>query len=209
MENVSSVDRLAPKNDKIIQLYSAQTANGLKVAACLEELSLIKSVSGVAFEYEPHSVDIRHRENLKFLPNGKIPAILDPNGPGGKKVSLFESGAILMYLAEQYHELLPQDPLQRIETMKWLFWGSASVSGIFKQFGFYYKYCPHPMPYCVERYANEVKRLLGVLETHLHDDKLYIMGDMFTIADLSIWPWVYALHENYNDAITVSNLITP
>jgi len=158
------------------------------------------------FDYEAHTVDIRHAENrekqfVEVFPNGKIPSLIDPNGPNGQEVHMFESGAILMYLAERYDALMPKDPIQRLETMKWLFWGSASVSPQFKLFGYYYKYCPHQLPYCIGRYSKECHRLLQTLESHLAFHKgNWVTGGSYSVADIAIWPWVYALEENYGDA---------
>ena len=139
------------------------------------------------------------RENpyLKINPNGKIPSIADHDN------IIFESGACLLYLSEKYHELLPVDHCsERYDVLKWLFFGSTNVSGQFKKFGFFYKYCPHDLPYVVDRYAREVNRLLGVIETQLTThNKHWICGDLYSIADISIWPWIHALHKNYDDCI--------
>jgi GST-like protein len=208
MESINQNARMVVHNPDVIQLYSAATPNGMKVAAMLEELVVLRGLSGEEFNYEPHTVDIRRGENRKesfklINPNAKIPVIRDPHGPTGNRVSVFESGAILLYLAEKFGELLPVDPVLKLETQKWLFFGSSNVSPKFKLFGFYFKYCPHKMPYCLERYAKEVDRLLGVLEHQLSDGKHWIVGNCYTIADLSIWPWVYALKENYDNAAIV------
>ena len=118
-------------------------------------------------------MDLKGRETrigayTKIAPHGKIPAIVDPYGPGDKPICVWESGAILLYLAEKYEELIPcHDPALRIETIKWLFWGSTSLNAQIKAFGFYYKYCHHSLPYCQERYAKEVRRLLAVLDNQL------------------------------------------
>jgi GST-like protein len=170
MESVAKEDRFNVKNPGVVQLYSACTPNGIKAAACLEEIAILRADE--SFSYEAHSVDIRHGENNAkefrlLFPNGKIPAILDFHSFDNKDAKVFESGAILLYLAERYDALLPKDPVLRIETMKWLFWGSSSLSVQFKIFGFYYKYCPHGLPYCINRYSKECHRLLGVLENHL------------------------------------------
>eukprot|EP01032_Pedospumella_encystans_P032998 gene32998-37274_t len=205
MESVSREDRMAVRNPNLLQLYSIATPNGLKVAACLEELIILKDEKGIDFDYEPHSVDIRHGEQKTpefqaLNPNEKIPVLVDPHGDGGNPLKIFESGAILLYLAEKYVELIPLDPLSRVETLKWLFWGSASFSAQTKLFGFYYKYCPHKLPFCVQRYEQEVKMLLQVLNKQLSHGKSYVVGDQYTIADLSIWPWVHALYEVYDNA---------
>ena len=174
-------DRFVVKNPTLIQLYSIATPNGIKAAACLEEIVLLKEAEGIRFDYEPHSVDIRHGENhseefTSLNPTQKIPVIVDPHGPDGQKINVFESGAILMYLAERYGKLLPHDLHHRTETIKWLFWGSASMSAQVKLFGFYYKYSPHALPYCVERYKKAVKELLLALNKQLSHTKHYISG---------------------------------
>jgi len=208
MESTSKANRMVIRYPGVLQLYSVGTPNGIKVHACLEELAFLKGESN--FTYEPHTVDIRHGESrtpefAEISPNQKIPVLVDPTGPGGHTdpVKVFESGAILLYLAEKYDELLPHEAAERVEVKKWLFWGSSAVSNQVKLFGFYYKYCPHSLPYCVERYTKEVKRLLAVLERQLQHQKHWITGDMYTIADVSVWPWIFALHENYDNAALV------
>ena len=147
------------------------------------------------------------KDFLELNPNGKIPVIVDPNGPNGEKVIIFESGAILTYLSDKYHELTPSSPCLKIETTKWLFWASSGFSTQCKTFGFYYKYCHHKLPFCVERHSTECKRLLSVLNYQLGSHgKHWVTGDYYTIADLAIWPWLNALHENYDDAGPVSLL---
>eukprot|EP01041_Mallomonas_annulata_P006702 gene6700-13586_t len=208
MEDLSEQARLAIKNHSVIQLYSAATPNGIKVAAALEEIRQLRSTKE-DFDYEPHTMNLRLGETHKeifsqIFPSGKIPALMDPHGPGGKPIYMFESGAILLYLAEKYHELLPEmDMSLRYEAIKWLFWGSTAVSSQIKLFGFYYKYCPHNLPYCVKRYSTECHRLLDVLNSQLSHGKDWIIGDAYTIADISIWPWIYGLHDNYGDAIKI------
>lgn len=230
MEGTTIEERFAVKNPDLIQLYSIATPNGIKAAACLEELVLLKQ-GDFEFNYEPHSVDIRHAENkteqfTNLSPNQKIPVIVDPHaGNGQQSVKVFESGAILLYLAEKYDELLPHDVVQRAEVLKWLFWGSTGLSSSVKQFGFYYHYCQHSLPYCVARFKKEVTRLLSVLDSQLSHGRNFVTGgkrfyicvlekahyqpsrcaDMYTIADISIWPWIYGLHENYGDAVQVGN----
>lgn len=177
-----------------IQLYSLATPNGQKVSIALEEMGL---------PYNPHTIDIRiddqfSDEFLAVNPNGKIPAIIDPNGPEGKETRVFESGAILLYLAEKTGQFIPKDPIARIETLKWLFFQMAGVGPMFGQFGHFYKYgtdqCDHPYP--VTRYSNETKRLLGVLDKQL-SDKPYLIGDDYTIADIATFPWVSCLDQFY------------
>jgi GST-like protein len=170
-----------------IQLYSTPTPNGVKVSIMLEETGLA---------YEPHFIDIGKNETwipeyLALNPNGKIPAIIDPNGPGGKPLALFESGAILLYLAEKTGQLLPSDPAMRYETIQWVFFQMAAVGPMFGQLGFFHKFAGREIEdkRPLERYRNESKRLLGVLETRL-DSRDWIMGPDYTIADISLLGWV-------------------
>ena len=151
------------------------------MAIALEELSSLRSLEK-DFRYEPHTVHIRGAENHKpeyksICPNEKIPALKDPKGPNGTEIVLWESGSILLYLAEKYKELLPADPVQRYECINWLFWASTGLSTQVKSFGFYYKYCTHKMEYCIHRHQKEVSRLLEVLETQFKKhNKHFIMG---------------------------------
>jgi GST-like protein len=177
-----------------IQLYSLPTPNGVKVSAMLEETGLA---------YEPHLVrfDTNDQTSLEFLsifPNNKIPAILDPNGPGGKPLALFESGAILIYLAEKSGLFLPNDLAQRYETIQWLMFQMGGIGPMFGQLGFFHKFAgkdfedKRPR----DRYAAESRRLLGVLDQHLAN-RAWVMGDDYTIADMSIFPWVNNLINFY------------
>jgi GSH-dependent disulfide-bond oxidoreductase len=170
-----------------LQLYSTPTPNGVKVSIMLEEVGL---------PYEPHFIDIGADETwtpefLALNPNGKIPAILDPDGPGGKPLGLFESGAILLYLAEKTGKLLPADPARRIETLQWVFFQMGGIGPMFGQLGFFHKFAgrEYEDKRPRDRYAKESKRLLGVLEGRL-TDRSWIMGDEFTIADISMLGWV-------------------
>ncbi|MBM6579289.1 glutathione S-transferase N-terminal domain-containing protein [Microvirga sp. BT689] len=178
-----------------IQLYSTPTPNGVKVSIMLEETEL---------PYEPHFINISQNETwipeyLALNPNGKIPAIIDPDGPGGKPFALFESGAILLYLAEKTGQLLPSEPLRRYETIQWVFFQMASVGPMFGQLGFFHKFAGREIEdkRPLERYRNESKRLLGVLETRL-DGRDWIMGDEYTIADISLLGWVRNLVGFYD-----------
>ena len=170
-----------------LQLYSLPTPNGVKVSIMLEEIGL---------PYEPHPIDIGKNESwtpefLSLNPNGKIPAIIDPDGPGGKPVALFESGAILLYLAEKTGKLLPKDPVARIETIQWVFFQMAAIGPMFGQLGFFHKFAGREYedkrPF--ERYRAETQRLLGVLEARLKG-RQWIMGDEYTIADVATIGWV-------------------
>lgn len=166
-----------------LELYSAATPNGIKVAACLEELVARK---GEQISYDPYPINLRKAENRseafgQLNPNKKIPVLVDPCGVSGERTIVFESGAELLYLAEKYNELIPTNGTQRAELLSWLFWGSTILSTQVKLFGFYYKHCPHAIPYCVNRYTKEVNRLLDVLNSHLHDGRQYVMGGRFTV----------------------------
>jgi len=170
-----------------IQLYSLPTPNGVKVSIMLEETGL---------PYEPHLIDIGKNETweaefLSLNPNGKIPAIIDPNGPGGKPIGLFESGAILVYLAEKTGKFLPTDPAARYETLQWVFFQMAAIGPMFGQLGFFHKFAgkDYEDKRPRDRYAAESKRLLGVLEDRLAD-RAWIMGDDYTIADIAALGWV-------------------
>jgi GST-like protein len=173
-----------------LQLYSVPTPNGVKVSIMLEEIGL---------PYEPHFVDIGKNETwtpefLSLNPNGKIPAIVDPDGPGGEPFGLFESGAILLYLAEKTGKLLPTDAARRYETVQWVFFQMAAVGPMFGQLGYFYKFAGREIEdkRPLDRYAQESKRLLGVLEGRLAA-RPWIMGDDFTIADVSLLGWVRGL----------------
>ena len=170
-----------------LQLYSLPTPNGVKVSIMLEETGLA---------YEPHLVDIgknetRTPEFLSLNPNGKIPAIVDPDGPGGAPLGLFESGAILLYLAEKTGKLLPSDAARRYETIQWVFFQMAAIGPMFGQLGFFNKFAGREIEdkRPLERYRAESKRLLGVLDTRLAG-RDWLMGEDFTIADISCVGWV-------------------
>lgn len=170
-----------------IQLYSLPTPNGVKVSIMLEETGL---------PYEPHLIDIGKNETwspeyLSLNPNGKIPAILDPNGPGGKPLALFESGAILVYLADKAGAFLPTDIAERYQTLQWVFFQMAAVGPMFGQLGFFHKFAgrEYEDKRPLQRYVAESKRLLGVLEGRLAD-RDWIMGDDYTIADIAMLGWV-------------------
>jgi GST-like protein len=170
-----------------IQLYSLPTPNGVKISIALEELGL---------PYEPHRVGFESNDQMtpEFLslnPNNKIPAIIDPQGPGSRPLALFESGAILLYLGEKSGKLVPQDPARRYETIQWVMFQMGGIGPMFGQLGFFHKFAgkdfedKRPR----DRYANESKRLLGVLDKHLRGRK-WMLGDDYTIADIAIFPWV-------------------
>ena len=150
----------------------------------------------IGLPYEPHLVDIGKNESwtpefLALNPNGKIPAIIDPNGPGGRPLALFESGAILLYLAEKSGQLIPRDAAARYETIQWVFFQMANVWPMFGQLGYFHKFAGREIAdkRPLERYRAESQRLLGVLETRLVH-RTWIMGDLYTIADVSLLGWV-------------------
>ncbi|MDH0866980.1 glutathione S-transferase N-terminal domain-containing protein [Mitsuaria sp. GD03876] len=170
-----------------LQLYSLPTPNGVKISIALEELGLA---------YEPHLVSFQTDDQLspEFLslnPNNKIPAIIDPDGPGGEPLPLFESGAILVYLAEKTGRLIPQDPARRYETLQWVMFQMGGIGPMFGQVGFFHKFAgkDYEDKRPRDRYLAESKRLLAVLEQRL-TGRGWIMGDEYTIADIAIWPWV-------------------
>ena len=178
-----------------LQLYSAPTPNGVKVSIMLEETGL---------PYEPHYIDIGANQSwteayLSLNPNGKIPSIVDPDGPGGKPFGLFESGAILLYLAEKTGKFLPVDAAGRYETIQWVFFQMAAVGPMFGQVGFFHKFAgrEYEDKRPRDRYVAESKRLLGVLETRLAN-RQWIMGDDYTIADISLLGWVRNLVGFYD-----------
>lgn len=177
-----------------IQLYSLPTPNGVKVSIMLEETGL---------PYEPHTINIGANETwtpefLSLNPNGKIPAIIDPAGPGGKPLGLFESGAIIQYLAEKSGKFLPQDPARRIETIQWVYFQMASIGPMFGQLGFFHKFAGKDIEdkRPRDRYASESKRLLGVLDSRLQG-RAWLMGDEYTIADIASLGWVRNLNGFY------------
>jgi GST-like protein len=178
-----------------IQLYSLPTPNGVKVSIMLEETGL---------PYEPHlvSFDSNEQKSPEFLslnPNGKIPAILDPHGPGGAPLALFESGAILIYLADKSGLLMPREPAQRHETIQWLMFQMSAIGPMFGQVGFFNKFAgkDYEDKRPLQRYVTESKRLLAVLDRRL-SERAWIMGDDYGIADISTFPWVSNLIGFYN-----------
>ncbi len=177
-----------------IQLYSLPTPNGVKVSIMLEECGL---------PYEPHLVsfdknDQMSPEFLSLNPNNKIPAIIDPNGPGDKPLPLFESGAILLYLADKSGQFIPKNPSEHYETIQWLMFQMGGIGPMFGQVGFFAKFAgstfedKRPR----DRYVAESRRLLGVLEGRLAE-RDWVMGKEFTIADIAIFPWVNVLVNFY------------
>ncbi|GAB2876109.1 glutathione S-transferase N-terminal domain-containing protein [Pseudoduganella ginsengisoli] len=177
-----------------LQLYSLPTPNGVKVSIMLEETGLPYEVHLVSFD----SNDQMSPEFLSLNPNNKIPAILDPNGPDNKPLPLFESGAILLYLAEKTGQLLPHDAAGRYETIQWLMFQMGGIGPMFGQVGFFHKFAgkDYEDKRPRDRYINEAKRLLGVLEQRLQGRE-WIMGSQYTIADIATFPWVRNLVNYY------------
>jgi len=176
-----------PKHTERIQLYSLPTPNGVKVSIALEETGLA---------YEPHLVDFNKNDQtspefLSLNPNNKIPAIIDPDGPGGKPLALFESGAILVYLADKAGKLMPKEPGARYETLQWLMFQMGGIGPMFGQVGFFHKFAgkDYEDKRPRDRYVAESGRLLGVLDKRLAA-RAWIMGDEYTIADIATFPWV-------------------
>ncbi|MZR14181.1 glutathione S-transferase [Maritimibacter sp. DP07] len=194
LEDFEITKRWPATDPSKIQLYSLPTPNGIKVSAMLEETGLA---------YEPHLVNIMEDDQhtpefLSLNPNNKIPAMIDPDGPGGKPMGLFETGAILIYLGEKTGSFLPSDPAEKYETIQWLMWQMGGLGPMLGQFGFFYAFggkdIEDPRPR--ERYIGEAKRLLGVLDKRL-DGRDFIMGSDYTIADIASWPWVRGISSAY------------
>ena len=177
-----------------LQLYSFATPNGVKASIALEELGL---------PYEAHAVRIGQNETwtpeyLSLNPNGKIPAIIDPDGPGGKPLALFESAAILLYLADKTGRLMPTDPAERYEAIQWLFFQMAAIGPMFGQVGFFHKFAgrDYEDKRPLQRYVAEAKRLLGVLEDRLAG-RTWMMGDDYSMVDISLIGWVRNINGFY------------
>lgn len=171
----------------VLQLYSLPTPNGVKVSIMLEETGLA---------YEPHLVSFERNDQfspefLSLNPNNKIPAILDPDGPGGQPLALFESGAILIYLADKTGQLLPRDPARRYEAIQWLMFQMGGIGPMFGQLGFFNKFAGREIEdkRPLNRYVEESRRLLGVLDQRL-EGRDWVMGQEYGIADIAIFPWV-------------------
>ena len=190
-----------PKGKHDLQLHSLATPNGVKVTVMLEELL---EQGHKDADYDAYLINIQEGDQfssgfVEINPNSKIPALMDHSTTPPTRV--FESGAILLYLAEKYGALLPSDPSLRAECLSWLFWQMGSAPYLGGGFGHFYAYAPEKFEYPINRFAMEVKRQLDVLDRQLADRK-FICGDDYTIADIAIWPWYGALHTNilYNAA---------
>jgi len=177
-----------------IQLYSLPTPNGVKASIALEELGLPYEAHLVSFGTD----DQMTPEFMSLNPNNKIPAIIDPDGPGGAPLPLFESGAILIYLAEKTGKLLPADPVDRIHCIQWLMFQMGGVGPMIGQLVHFYKFAADKITdtYPTDRYLNETKRLLNVLEGRLNGRE-FIMGGDYTIADIATFPWIRTIGNPY------------
>ncbi len=188
-------DKELPIGKHPLQLYSLATPNGVKVTVMLEEL-LARGIAGA--EYDAWLIDIGEGDQfgsgfVEANPNSKIPALMDHSTETPTRV--FESGAILLYLAEKFDAFLPSDHSRRTECLSWLFWQMGSAPYLGGGFGHFYAYAPSHIEYCINRFAMEVKRQLDVLDRHLADNQ-FMCGDEYTIADMAIWPWYGALILN-------------
>jgi GST-like protein len=186
-----------PQHPDRLQLYSLPTPNGVKVSIALEEIGL---------PYEPHLVkfdtnDQMSPEFLSLNPNNKIPAILDPNGPDGEPIALWESGAILIYLAQKSSKLIPETASGQFEALQWLMFQMGGIGPMVGQLGFFHKFAgkDYEDKRPRDRYVAETKRLLGVLNTRLQD-RNWVLGELFSIADIAIFPWVRGLVGFYEAA---------
>ena len=169
----------------MIEVYSWATPNGHKIHIMLEEC-------GLAYRAIPVNIGAGDQfapEFLRISPNNKIPAILDPDGPDGEPISIFESGAILLYLAAKTGRFLPADLRGRYRTLEWLMFQMGSVGPMLGQVHHFRLYAPEPIPYAVDRYSNEARRLYGVIDRRLGQSR-YIAADEYTIADIAIFPWL-------------------
>jgi GST-like protein len=197
----ASAKRWPVQHPDRLQLYSLATPNGKKVGIALEELG---------FPYDAHRISIGDGDQFdpEFVainPNSKIPALVDPNGPGGEPIAIFESGAILLYLAEKAGKLIPEDPRGRIEAIEWLFFQMAGVGPMFGQFGHFFAFAKGKTDtYGEERYKTEVIRLLGVLEARLIGRE-YLAGE-YSVADIATVPWIEGLaFYKAHDAVGYDN----
>jgi GST-like protein len=201
-------DKVLPVGEHPLQLYSLGTPNGQKVSIMLEEL-LAAGHTGA--EYDAWYIDIGEGDQfgsgfVEINPNSKIPALLDRSDPDHPQ-RVFESGAILLYLAEKFGAFLPRDPAKRTEALNWLFWQMGAGPFVGGGFGHFYMYAPVKIQYAIDRYAMEVKRQYDVLDRHLANNR-FLAGDEYSIADMAIWPWygAIALGQAYGDAASFLSL---
>ena len=185
----------------MIDLYYWPTPNGFKISIALEEMGL---------DYNTHPINIGKGDQfapefLAFSPNNRMPAIIDTDGPDGAPVSVFESGAILLYLAQKTGQLMPQDERARIEVTEWLMWQMGGFGPMLGQAHHFIKYAKEDVPYGINRYGNEANRLYGVLERRL-EGRDYVVGDSLTIADIAILPWTKTFYNQNVDIEAYPNV---
>ncbi len=185
----------------MIELYTWPTPNGHKVHIMLEETGQ---------SYNVHPIDISagdqfDPEFLKISPNNKMPAIVDPEGPDGEPISLFESGAILIYLAEKTGRFLPEAPRARYETLQWLMWQMGGLGPMLGQTHHFRQYAPEQIPYAVDRYTNEARRLYNVADRRLGETR-FLAGDDYTIADIASFPWTRSYERQGIDLEDYANV---
>jgi GST-like protein len=188
-------DKPLPRGKHPLQLYSLATPNGVKVTVMLEELLALGHTGA---EYDAYLINISDGDQfgsgfVEVNPNSKIPALLDCSG--AEPIRLFESGSILLHLAEKFSALMPKDPAQRAQCLNWLFWQMGSAPYLGGGFGHFFAYAPVKIKYCIDRFTMEVKRQLDVLDRHLAHNT-YMCGDEYSIADIAIWPWYGAVVSN-------------
>ena len=191
----------------MIKCYSWPTPNGIKIHIMLEECQL---------DYEVYGIDITKGEQfktsfLKISPNNKMPAIIDSEGPGKKPLSIFESGAILMYLAEKTGKFLPKQKREKYKVIQWLMFQMGGVGPMLGQSNFFHHYCPEKVPYAINRYKNEVGRIYNILDNQLIKNS-FLAGEKYTIADIAVWPWIIPYYqgqklENYRNLFRWYNSI--
>jgi GST-like protein len=189
-------DKELPVGRHPLQLYSLATPNGVKVTVMLEELLALGKTGA---EYDAWLIRINQGDQfgsgfVAANPNSKIPALVDHSGPA--PIRVFESGAILVYLAEKFGAFLPTEPAKRAETLSWLFWQMGSAPYLGGGFGHFYAYAPTKIEYAIDRFAMEVKRQLDVLNRRLGEAR-YLGGDEYTVADMAVWPWYGALAKGH------------
>lgn len=186
----------------MIDLYTWPTPNGHKVHIMLEECGL---------PYNVHAIDIGAGDQfkpdfLKISPNNKMPAMIDPDGPDGKPISMFESGAILFYLAEKTGKFLPSDPREKYQVLQWLMFQMGGLGPMLGQAHHFLQYAPEAIEYAQNRYRNEANRLYGVLDRRLAESA-YLAGDDYTIADIAAWPWTRAPERQHVERTNYPNFV--
>lgn len=177
------------KNKKPIEIYTWPTPNGHKIHIMMEECGFKHGIDWIAIPIDIGAGDQFKKEFLKISPNNKIPAMIDPNGPDGKPISLFESGAILLYLASKTNKFLPKSDREKFKVLEWLMFQMGGLGPMLGQAHHFRIYAPEPIEYSINRYTNEAKRLYGVLDKQLSKNR-FIAGKEYSIADMAILPWL-------------------